>query len=43
MPAGITAGAFILNSGVSKLSVADEQTAVGLHQMATSAYPFLAR
>ena len=41
MPARVTAGAFILNSGVSKLS-ADEQTAAGLHQMATGAYPFLA-
>jgi hypothetical protein len=41
LPARITAGAFILNSGVSKLS-ADEQTAAGLHQMATGAYPFLA-
>jgi hypothetical protein len=42
LPARITAGAFILNSGISKLS-ADEQTAAGLHQMATGAYPFLAK
>ena len=41
LPARVSAGAFILNSGVSKLS-ADEQTAAGLHQMATGAYPFLA-
>jgi hypothetical protein len=40
MPARVSAGAFILNSGLSKLS-ADEQTASGLHQMATGAYPFL--
>jgi hypothetical protein len=40
MPARVTAGAFILNSGLSKLS-ADEQTAQGLHQMATGVYPFL--
>ena len=42
LPARVSAGAFILNSGVSKLS-ADEQTAAGLHQMATGAYPFLAK
>jgi hypothetical protein len=40
LPARVSAGAFILNSGLSKLS-ADEQTATGLHQMATGAYPFL--
>ena len=40
MPSRVAAGAFILNSGLSKLS-ADEQTAQGLHQMATGAYPFL--
>lgn len=42
MPARVTAGAFILNSGLSKVS-ADEQTATGLHQMATGAYPFLGK
>ena len=42
MPARVTAGAFILNSGLGKLS-ADEQTATGLHQMATGAYPFLGK
>src|ERR1039457_5537673 len=42
MPARVTAGAFILNSGRSKLS-ADEQTATGLHQMATGVYPFLGK
>ena len=40
MPARVTAGAFILNSGLGKLS-ADEQTAQGLHQMAAGVYPFL--
>lgn len=40
LPARVTAGAFIVNSGLSKLS-ADEHTAAGLHQMATGAYPFL--
>jgi hypothetical protein len=42
MPARVSAGAFILNSGLGKLS-ADEQTAIGLHQMATGAYPFLGK
>ena len=42
MPARVSAGAFILNSGLGKLS-ADEQAAAGMHQMATGAYPFLAR
>ena len=36
----ITAGAFILNSGVSKLS-ADEPTAARLHGVAAGTYPFL--
>ena len=40
MPSRVAAGAFILNSGLSKLS-ADEQTAQGLHQMAAGVYPFL--
>ncbi len=40
LPARVTAGAFIVNSGLGKLS-ADEQTAAGLHQMAAGAYPFL--
>lgn len=40
MPARVTAGAFILNSGLGKLS-ADEQAATGMHQMAAGAYPFL--
>lgn len=42
MPARVSAGAFILNSGLGKLS-ADEQTAAGMHQMATGAYPFLGK
>ncbi|USY18827.1 hypothetical protein NE857_26660 [Nocardiopsis exhalans] len=33
-------GAFILNSGLSKRG-ADEDTAMGLHQMAVGTYPFL--
>lgn len=33
-------GAFILNSGIGKIGM-DEQTAQGLHQMATTGVPFL--
>jgi hypothetical protein len=40
MPARIATGAFILNSGVDKAG-ADDQTAQGLHGMASGAYPFL--
>ncbi|MFH8554913.1 hypothetical protein ACH4FE_15080 [Streptomyces celluloflavus] len=36
----LATGAFILNSGLSKLS-ADEATAHGVHGMACTAYPFL--
>ncbi|MBM7805304.1 hypothetical protein JOD57_001141 [Geodermatophilus bullaregiensis] len=36
----ISAGAFILNSGLGKRA-ADEQTAAGLHGFATGTYPFL--
>ncbi len=36
----ISAGAFILNSGLGKRS-ADEQAAAGLHGFATGTYPFL--
>jgi hypothetical protein len=36
----ISAGAFILNSGLGKRG-ADEQTAAGLHGFATGSYPFL--
>lgn len=36
----LATGAFILNSGLSKLK-ADEETAQGLHGMACAAYPFL--
>lgn len=42
LPARIAAGAFILNSGVGKLS-ADEETANGLHGFASGAYPFLGK
>ena len=40
LPQRITAGAFILNSGIGKLS-ADEETAAQLHGFASGAYPFL--
>ncbi|SDC79713.1 hypothetical protein SAMN05660690_2590 [Geodermatophilus telluris] len=36
----ISAGAYILNSGLGKRA-ADEQTAAGLHGFATGTYPFL--
>jgi hypothetical protein len=42
LPPRIAAGAFILNSGIGKLS-ADEQTAAQLHGFAVGAYPFLAK
>lgn len=42
MPSRLAAGAFILNSGLSKRH-ADEQTEQGLHAMAAGAYPFLGR
>jgi uncharacterized membrane protein YphA (DoxX/SURF4 family) len=41
LPGRLAAGAFTLNSGVSKWN-ADEQTAKALHGMAAGAYPFLA-
>lgn len=41
-PGRVAAGAFILNSGLSKLK-ADEETTKGLHGMAVGAYPFLDR
>jgi hypothetical protein len=37
----LTAGAFILNSGLDKRG-ADPDTAAGMHGMASTAYPFLA-
>jgi hypothetical protein len=40
LPQRITTGAFILNSGIGKLS-ADDQTAAQLHGFAAGAYPFL--
>ncbi len=42
LPTRLAAGAFILNSGVAKLS-ADEETAKQLHGMAQNAYPQLAQ
>lgn len=42
LPPRLTAGAFILNSGIGKLS-ADEETAARLHGMATGTYPFLGK
>jgi hypothetical protein len=41
-PGRVTAGAFILNSGLSKWST-DEETAARLHGMAVGTYPFLAK
>src|SRR3954463_1096116 len=40
IPARISAGAFILNSGLGKRG-ADETTATGLHGFASGTYPFL--
>ncbi|MDT7576058.1 MAG: hypothetical protein QOH17_2391 [Pseudonocardiales bacterium] len=40
LPLRVAAGAFILNAGVQKWS-ANEQTAAGVHGMATGTYPFL--
>ncbi len=42
LPPRLTAGAFILNSGLNKLT-ADEETAARLHGMATNTYPFLGK
>jgi hypothetical protein len=42
LPGRLTAGAFILNTGLGKWS-ADEQTAAALHGMAAATYPVLAR
>ncbi len=42
LPPRLAAGAFILNSGVGKLS-ADEESAARLHGMAASTYPFLGK
>ncbi len=40
IPARVSAGAFILNSGLSKRG-ADEATAAGMHGFAAGTYPFL--
>jgi len=40
VPTRLAAGAFILNAGIGKWS-GDEQTAKGIHGMATGTYPFL--
>jgi hypothetical protein len=40
LPARISAGAFILNSGLGKRGV-DEATAAGMHGFAAGTYPFL--
>jgi hypothetical protein len=40
LPPRLAAGAFILNSGIGKLS-ADEKTAAYLHGFAVGSYPFL--
>lgn len=41
LPLRITTGAFVLNSGISKLSISDEE-AEGLQQMASNGVPMLA-
>ncbi len=40
LPLRLATGAFILNSGISKLG-ADEETAAGIHGMASTAYPMI--
>ncbi|WP_067467690.1 hypothetical protein [Actinomadura macra] len=40
LPVRLTVGAFVLNSGLSKLR-SEEEGAEGTHGMATTAYPFL--
>ncbi|HTW03611.1 MAG TPA: hypothetical protein VMF87_25145 [Streptosporangiaceae bacterium] len=42
LPGRLAAGAFTLNSGLSKWN-ADDQTAAALHAMASGPYPFLTR
>jgi hypothetical protein len=42
LPGRLTAGAFILNTGLGKWS-ADEETAARLHAMAVGTYPFLGK
>ncbi|MFJ1811336.1 MULTISPECIES: hypothetical protein [unclassified Streptomyces] len=42
MPLRLTVGTFILNSGLSKRG-ANQATAEGLHQFATTTYPFLGK
>jgi hypothetical protein len=41
LPTRLAAGAFILNTGLTKWK-GDEQTAAGVHGMAAGTYPFLA-
>lgn len=41
-PGRIVTGVFILNSGLDKFK-GDEQTAIGIHGLATGAYPFLTK
>jgi uncharacterized membrane protein YphA (DoxX/SURF4 family) len=40
LPVRLATGAFMVNSGVGKLS-ADEERAAGLHEFASGTYPFL--
>lgn len=42
LPARIATGAFLLNSGIGKLSAGEEEAA-GMHGFATGAYPFLGK
>lgn len=39
VPVRLATGAFILNSGLSKLKAEDEEMHKGLHEMASTAYP----
>jgi hypothetical protein len=41
VPVRLATGAFILNSGLSKLRITDEETHKQLHGMASNAYPAL--
>ena len=42
LPTRIATGAFLMNSGIGKLT-ADDETAAGVHGFATGTYPFLGK
>ena len=42
-PLRMTAGAYILNAGLSKIRSNDEEQAKGIHAAASTVYPFLAK